>query len=305
MNSNDLFDFLQSATEEMSREYCRIQKRAAEDPGTAGDQGEENWATLLRGWLPRTYHIVTKGRILHHDGIASPQVDVLVLRPAYPPALLDKKLYLAGAVAAAFECKTTLKSNHIREAMQSAVEIQRGLPKRTGTPYKELHSTLLCGLLAHSHGWKGKNSTPIENIQDNLYQADLDFVQHPREMLDLVCVADLFTWSTCKIPWARTSAEPELSPNTAYGRALEKSLESGDRYTPIGSMIYNLLNKLAWSDQGINEIARYFGLTGHKVGNRLRVRKWDLSIFTDEVSKAILNKKLTREHRTEWSSVFS
>jgi hypothetical protein len=35
----------------MAEEYDRIQKRATEDPGTAGDQGEENWATLLRNWL--------------------------------------------------------------------------------------------------------------------------------------------------------------------------------------------------------------------------------------------------------------
>ena len=92
---------------------------------------------------------------------------------------------------------------------------------------------------------------------------------------------------------------------TAYGRASEKPLESGDRYTPIGSMIYNLLSKMAWTDAGIYEIARYFGLTGHKLGNRLRVRRWDLSIFTSEVREGVLNKKLTKEHRNEWSSVFS
>ena len=51
--THDLYDFMQQISNEMAAEYDRIQKRATEDPGTAGDQGEENWAELLRGWLPR------------------------------------------------------------------------------------------------------------------------------------------------------------------------------------------------------------------------------------------------------------
>ena len=97
MPSNDLFDFMRTATRDMADEYERIQKRATEDPGTAGDQGEENWATLFRNWLSSYFHVVTKGRILSHKGIASPQIDVLVLSPSYPRQLLNKKLYLAGA----------------------------------------------------------------------------------------------------------------------------------------------------------------------------------------------------------------
>ena len=42
--THDLHDFMQQLSDEMAAEYDRIQKRAAEDPGTAGDQGEENWA---------------------------------------------------------------------------------------------------------------------------------------------------------------------------------------------------------------------------------------------------------------------
>ena len=66
--SHDLHDFMRQLSNEMEAEYDRIQKRATEDPGTAGDQGEENWAELLRGWLPRTYAVVTKGRIISADG---------------------------------------------------------------------------------------------------------------------------------------------------------------------------------------------------------------------------------------------
>ena len=134
---------MNSATREIGAEYNRILKRAIEDPGTAGDQGEENWATLLRNWLPSTLKIVTKGRILSHEGIASPQVDVLILQPEYPNYLLDKKLFLAGGVFAAFECKITLESEHIEKFIKNSIEIKSHAEKRKGTPYKELQSPII------------------------------------------------------------------------------------------------------------------------------------------------------------------
>ena len=71
MDKHELHDFVVSSQKQIADEYVRIQKRAKEDPGTAGDQGEENWATLLRHWLPSYFHVVTKGRILAENGFAS------------------------------------------------------------------------------------------------------------------------------------------------------------------------------------------------------------------------------------------
>jgi hypothetical protein len=154
MSLNDLFDYMRSATHQMQGEYERIQKRAVEDPGTAGDNGEENWAELLRRWLPKSYHIVTKGRIMNTEGECGPQVDVLVLSPAYPEALLGRKEYLEGGVLAAFECKLTLKAEHIFTAVKNAAQIRRlSQPLRQGSPRKELYSRVYYGLLAHSHIW--------------------------------------------------------------------------------------------------------------------------------------------------------
>ena len=147
--NHELADFMRDATLQMSSDYDRIQKRAVDDPGTAGDQGEENWATLLRCWLPPIYQVVTKGRILSDEGSAGPQVDVLVLSSAYPKALIDKKLYLAGGVLAAFECKVTLKAVHIRDLVEHSVLISRLTPRRKGSPLRELNSPIVYGLLAH------------------------------------------------------------------------------------------------------------------------------------------------------------
>jgi hypothetical protein len=52
--AHDLHEFIQQLGAKMEAEYKRIRKVASSDPGTAGDEGEENWAQLLRDWLPLT-----------------------------------------------------------------------------------------------------------------------------------------------------------------------------------------------------------------------------------------------------------
>lgn len=102
---HDLFNFFRNANEDIEWEYKRIYDRILEDPGTAGDQGEENWKQILEMWLPPYFQVVTKGRILGDNGETSPQVDLLVLSPEYPRKLISCKEYLSGGVVAAFECK--------------------------------------------------------------------------------------------------------------------------------------------------------------------------------------------------------
>ena len=84
---------------------------------------------------------------------------MVVLKDIYPKKLLDKKLYLASGVAAAFECKITLKPGHIEEAVETGAGIKLLFPPRAGTPYRELHTPILFGLLAHSHSWKSPRFT--------------------------------------------------------------------------------------------------------------------------------------------------
>ena len=132
--THDLHEFMRHLSNEMEAEYDYIQKWVTEDPGTAGDHGEESWAELLRGWLPRTYEVVTKGRIINQNGETSRQVDVLVLKDVYPKRLLTKKRYLAAGVAAAFECKIKLKTAHIEQTMKTCTEIKDLYPVRKEHP---------------------------------------------------------------------------------------------------------------------------------------------------------------------------
>ncbi|RJQ62065.1 MAG: hypothetical protein C4517_07005 [Stygiobacter sp.] len=294
MQSNDLIDFMNSATRQIGEEYDRIQKRATEDPGTDGDQGEENWATLLRNWLPTTFQIVTKGRILSHKGIASPQVDVLVLQPEYPTHLLDKKLYLAGGVLAAFECKVTLKAKHIVDFIKNSIDIKSHLETRKGTPYKELQSPIIYGLLAHSHTWKGNDSKPEENIRNSLIEADNSLITHPIQMPDIICVADLACWSSSKMVFIGPSQIPNWttlvstygekgSATSAYIGHTKVMEQQTEIFTPIGAMITSLLNKLGWEYPNLRQLSRYFTLTNIQGSGKGYMRKWESKIYSDEI----------------------
>jgi hypothetical protein len=98
-----------------------------------------------------------------------------------------------------YECKTTLKAEHLEKAVKTSSEIKSNLQKKIGSPYKELNSSIIYGLLAHSHSWKSENSKPIENIEHALWEADIKYVTHPIQCLDYITVSDLATWRTAKL----------------------------------------------------------------------------------------------------------
>ena len=312
---HDLYEFMRQLSDEMAAEYNRIQMRATEDPGTAGDQGEENWAELLRGWLPRTYEIVTKGRIISQDGHTSPQIDVLVLKSIYPERLLTKKLYLAAGVAAAFECKTTLKAAHIEQAVKTCADIKNLYPVREGTPYQELYAPVVYGLLAHSHSWKGDNSTPEDNIRQKLMESDRLYVSHPRECLDLLCVADLGTWKIMKFLASLALASPsnvsissvlerDLTLQTAYMMATSTLKNQSEYFTPIGSCIFDLSQELAWEDTQLREISQYYTSTKMSGSSEGKPRLWDSFSFSKNVMQQLRNHHFTLENWNEWSLLF-
>ena len=314
---HDLHDFMKQLQDEMSAEYERIRRRARQDPGTAGDEGEENWAELLRGWLPSNYSVTTKGRIIGHDGRTSGQMDVIVLKGTYTKRLVTKKMYLAAGVAAAFECKTTLRADHIAKAIETCANLKRLYPDRRGSPYKELHSPVIYGLLAHSHSWKSERSMPEQVIMERLLLADVQQVPHPRLGLDLLCVADLSTWESSKLTFLNPQYLPidthEIIRNHWDGGAASTFYvmqSDGDTIqhpsTPIGAFISHLIRKLAWEDPTLRDISDYFRSTHvGGLGSADNARQWDSSIYSEQIrSRVEAGSLVNGEPWNEWSIFF-
>lgn len=300
---HDIHDFVRKAQGDLQAEYIRIQKRATEDPGTAGDQGEENWATLFREWLPQYFHVVTKGRILTHSGYASPQIDVLVLDPSYPRILLDKKLYLSGGVAAAFECKTTLTAAHVKESVATSSALKRSLAQREGSPYKELHAGIIYGLLAHSHSWHGENSKPLENVEKALWAADADSVCHPRESIDFITVSDLATWKATKLtylspllPFYKEGMHkiygPEGCATTGYAcHAIGDRQE--EHFSPVGALLSGLFSELAWKFPDMRPLEEYFRRVNLLGSGQANMRQWSIDIYSSKIRDRVYRGQLS------------
>ena len=317
-----LTDFMARISREMALEYDRIHSRAAEDPGTAGDEGENNWAELLADWLPATYHIGTKGRVMSSTGELSGQVDLVVLKPSYPRKMLKQKTWLADGVLAAFECKTTLKPNHIAEAFKNAERVKRLCLPRFGSPYRELKSPLIYGLLCHSHTWKGSNSTPFDNL-NQLVETAMRDVEQPRYLPDMICVADLATY--CATSQARSpvptfsqieasgvrnpflelmAAEyPEGFSVTAGMFAGSKAL-NGEGFNPIAAFVTHLLLRIGREDPTVRDIANYFSHSPLAKIAGGGMPMWDpREVYTEPVITRLKQGEMVGDIWSEWCTL--
>jgi len=314
---HDLLVFLEQLGHDLASEYSRIYARASEDPGTAGDQGEENWAELLRGWLPGDFQIVTKGRIINEHGLVSPQIDILILDKNYPRSLLTKKLYLAAGVLAAIECKTTLTAKHVSTSVERCVKFKSLFAPGQGTPHSELHSPLLYGVLAHSHSWKSPASKPDEIIERELFTSDEKLVKHPRDQLDFLCVSDLGTWSSSKMtffgptfnPWSQALAQiygPNGSAVSYYVGNSKNTPNQTASFSPIGALLSCAVEKLAWRDVSLRAYANYFRLLNTAGAGRGQGRRWDTDIYSTDVKTRVERGLLVSGvHWDEWSMIFT
>jgi hypothetical protein len=311
---HDLHTFMAQVTCEMASEYGRIFAKTADDPGTAGDEGEENWAQLLRDWLPPAYHVTTKGRLIASDGAMSPQIDVLVLKPFYPGKLREKKVWLANGVAAAFECKTTLRTEHISASADRCKAFKALFARQTGSPARELRSSLFYGVLAHSHAWKAPGSKPGDNVDKALTTENLK-AAHPTDLIDLVCIADVGCWSGMVMPryeasWnppARTHLEAIFGgtwgPVSSMMRSSIDATDQHEAFQPVGGMLAYLTQRLAWENPAIRDLADYYRLTNMWGQGQGEMRFWPQTVLSEEVRQKIVAGAMKNEGGwNEWNA---
>lgn len=329
LNKHEFLDFMKSMQDWLAQEYTRIQKRTIADPGTAGDQAEENWANLFRNWLPAQYPIVTKGRIIGYKGDTSPQVDIIILDPSYPLALRDKKLYFAGGVVAAFECKLTLRSVHLKKAFRTGIFIKSLNDERQGNPYDELHQPIVFGLLAHSHDWNSSGQDAAFKIIEaidaqarNIFFAldnENPDLCHPRYLIDVVCVANLATFILSKtihigpmvdegLREAVLEAQmdhgitPTDGVETSYETYWEDEI-SNERGAVLGILISYLTTRFAFENPSLRSFAAYLARTTRdaSVG---KIIEWKPSTFSDDVLSQLLMGRYDDEMWSKWHRIF-
>lgn len=260
-----LLDFWARAERTLREQYTSARDRHANDAGTRGDQGEEDWAAIFRDWLPPRYRIVTKGRIVGrpasgNDDGATGQIDLIVLHPDYPTALVNEKLYLIEGVIAAFECKAAAKRAHVVAAVRTAQRLAEIGPIVRWTPREYLNRHVFFGLLAHTHTWK---KDAHQSVFDALC-AEHDAARvEPRDMLDMICISNLGYWGASKtmtvgvdhFPSGEVSASYQLHqagnsptggtrpPQSNIGRAMAALLGHVGESTGAGSRLAELFKR--------------------------------------------------------------
>lgn len=296
----------------MAAEYDRIRSRAIEDTGTAGDEAEENWAELLRGWLPANFPVVTKGRIFNHLGEASPQVDILVLSPTYPLRLRDKKLYFAGGVVAAFECKLTLRTEHFSKAFQNCKLIKNMLSNITGSPQDELYKPIIYGLIAHSYNLKSKIDKNIFHFIKQISRYDRKIFSHPSEMIDIICIADTASFVVSKTihigPMLSSDVRDEfddIDPKGGISTGYSAFYSEDDfakhwKATVLGSFIAYLIYRIALEEASVRMFSEYIdntGISGIGIGQWY---PWPSNVLSEGVVQRIIQEGCENGLWSKW-----
>jgi hypothetical protein len=191
------------------------------------------------------------------------------------------------------------------------------------TPFDELYSPITYGLLSHSHSWKRPASTPVENVASRLLSDSEKTASHPRELLDMVCIADLATWDTLKMiiegprmiqqMSARYSTDPVLWERINAEQGVIESMfvcstadnqwgeEQSKSFTPLGAFVTELLNKLAWTDTGIQSLAQYFLVSELGGVGAGQGHIWSYSLLSEGLREKIPGKLLNGSKWNRWS----
>jgi hypothetical protein len=182
---------------------------------------------------------------------------IIIVSPGYPKELRGDARIMAGGVAAAFSARLTLDADGIDDSFKRAVKLRRGLKKRYGSPRSEMLGAFPVGMLAHSHEWKRPNSTPFENVSKKLALLDQSEVLHPRETLDLLCVADLGTWAMLRAPYLPPQATAlmpgatDLHKREGCAQTSMAAPNPAETEWPVGSLVAHLLGWLSYNDSTI------------------------------------------------------
>jgi len=309
---HDFFELMATVRKEIADDYKRVKRRSREDPGTAGDEVEEQWAEVLRKWLPATYHVITKGRILFEDRTSSPQVDILVVKPSYPLALRNKKYVFSGGVLAAFECKLTLRARDLSDAFQNCAQIKRRARHVLGSPQDELCRLPIFGVLAHSHDIRSKSGE--SRLYEHIEKVQAKYAEHLSEFVDTICVAEEATIPLTLDVLIGPNIDDALREDVEYLNGKEAIAAmytmhheiDGDEISSgavLAGFIHDLTRRLALHDPLIRDWAdhlSYLGLYGG-IGKTIYATG-------DELSKRVverLRKNGTENERwSKWSGTF-
>lgn len=282
-----------------------------------GHAAERAWGQMLEQWLPPQYEVAYRRYILPEIDVDQYQIketDIVVLRPGYPKALRNKEEVLAAGVLAAFSVKLTLDGAGLAEGIEEAANVRRHTAPRLGTPRQELTQPFRYGVLGHSHRF-GQNAAA--NLLKRHHDEDMVHASHPRESIDMICVADLGTWAKQTLTWCPVWDEEQrragnlvadhYSVQTVLMEQVTSLSQPADDWppksdlSPLSVFVSNLYSFLAEEDDLAEPFYRGLlgsGVSGAGSGSG---REWTLEhVYSDQVRSDVPRRLINGRDR-EWS----
>ena len=237
-------------------------------------------------------------------------MDILVLNPSYPRGLGKEKYVFSGGVVAAFECKLCLRKRDLDKAFKVAAEIKRKATPVLGTPYDELNVPPIFGILAHSQSLgKGRSAWKLHDAVEN-YQTK--YTEHPREFVDIICVATSATLLMGKQVLigndlcegdreALREANMTGAISTMYVICEEDIEDTFSTGAVLASLIMELTHRLAFTDLGIRPWADHLSCLG-VYGGIGRPVYFEESVLSANVRDRLLQTGFEDDRWSKWSS---
>jgi hypothetical protein len=289
-STNRFHTLVRDLADKVARHYEEARDHARRhDPQRAGHEGESTWVEILKTWGPN-WPVVTRKYIVGPGG-ESGEVDIVVLKPDYPAQLQDEPSILVSGVAAAFSTKTTLRSEHVVEALEQKRELTEVAGGVGGDVETALCGPFPFGLIAHSTSLDLRAEDWADAFQvryERVAHSTDPLVTKPSEELDAVLVADKAFLST-----SRVALVPQVDPSLPW-----QPVSSLNRYTvgeserqglPLALFVYWLNRKLVGPGGSLANLASLFrtesssGLMTH----------WSLDVYSEHVrehGRVLLNE---------------
>ncbi|NYJ73183.1 DUF6602 domain-containing protein [Allobranchiibius huperziae] len=317
-----LREWMAAADREIQENYAENHAKAREPKRIqqTGHAAERAWGQLLERWLPPQYEIAYRRYILPEievDEYEIRETDIVILRPGYPQALRNKEEVLAAGVLAAFSVKLTLDGPGLAEGIAEAANIRRHTASRLGTPRQELTQPFRYGVLSHSHRL-GQN--PRKNLNNRYVAEDGIHASHPRESLDLVCVADLGVWAKLTATWMPVWDEAQraignlVADHYSVQTMLMEEVTSlsepkgewppPSQLSPLTVFISSLYSFLAQEDDTAEPFYRGLIGSGLSAAGWGTGREWQPAKAYSETTLASLPNRLVNGRDREWGMVY-
>jgi len=147
----------------------------------------------------------------------------------------------------------------------------------------------------------GDSDQAKEIIEKAIWEYNKKYITHPREIPDIICVADLGVWKSQKMIVPNYDNVKGLKGNFVMSGYVASDNKE-EFFTPVGVCVFDLLQNIAWRYSSVRDIVTYMRKLNIFGNARGYARPWEWAILSEETRKNIYKLK-NGGFLDEWSMV--